>query len=94
MEDGTRKKLLGPIIPGKFYRFQMNKPIKREVLSTEETQWVSYLYVNKVEKKKEGEEEWREREKKRYIGIERGRGKEEAAISLQWSWCNLREDWR
>lgn len=57
MEDGTRKKLLGPIIPGKFYRFQMNKPIKREVLSTEETQWVSYLYVNKVEKKKEGEEE-------------------------------------
>lgn len=31
-------------------------------------------------------------EKKRYIGIERGRGKEEAAISLQWSWCNLRED--
>lgn len=33
----------------------MNKPIKREVLWTEETQWVSYLYVNKVEKKRERE---------------------------------------
>lgn len=43
----------------------MNKRIKREVLSTEETQWVSYLYVNKAEKRSgvEGKNGEREREK-------------------------------
>lgn len=66
-------------IPGKFYRCRMNKRIKREVLWPA-TQCFSYLYVNKVERKRGKREGSIERERRREGGAERGKG--EAAISL------------
>lgn len=81
MKLGARNGYDDDKISGKFYRCRMNKPIKRKVLSST-TQWLSYLYVNKVE-----------RERERVRGRSR-EGKRRDGHFSPWSWCNLREDWR